>query len=209
MAFNPLKKAGLTEQQNALFNTIIKDLDTFSTDIPYVSKKIASKNELKLYKHIFDNFENVIISMQVHMLRIVNVDAFSIIKEWKENGCPPHGYGDLKKFFSLIDKLSLDFVISDSEGKVLLVIELDGPEHEIDFSVIEKWVIDSSVIENWNGNMLIEAPVEVKAWYRDRFKTDALSNAGINLLRIKNEEIGKGANLSFLTCKIRKYLSQV
>lgn len=208
MAFNPFKDPELTDQQDALYNTICQDLLLWLSDVPHITRCFGSANEWALYNHIVKHFD-VIVSMQVHLIRVVNVDSELIKNEWINSGRCIYEYPKFQSLFDSIDKLSLDYVICDKNGNIKLVIELDGPEHDIDVNEIKKWVLASSTSPDWNGRSLINMPQCIAAWYRDKFKEHAIKSAGIDFIRLKNQEIAQSADLSLLTSKLSKYLNDL
>lgn len=142
---------------------------------PPVSAKIfLSRNEIKLLTCLRDWLPNFIISTQVHLLQLIKVEKDDIDDLFMKNYDYIFGDDTSKnreyaywKIFNMVSLLSVDFVIIDLFGQPVYAIELDGPEHGTDTSLIE----------------------------RDKIKNHVLNSINIPLLRIANAELAEKKSL--------------
>ena len=149
---------------------------------PVRAKRFLSQNEIRLLAYLRAWLPNFLISTQVHLLQLINVDENDINTSFMKS----YDYilGDdtsqnrgsaYWKIFNMVNLLSVDFVITDLIGQPAYAIELDGPEHRTDTGLIE----------------------------RDKIKNHVLSAIKIPLLRIENAELGA---LNALETKVRGFV---
>jgi len=83
-------------------------------EFPFYSTNLMSEYELKLYSKLKQAYPDRMIMSQVQLSQVVRA---------------PKGKDSLY-WFNRISRMSLDFVICDSNSTPLVVIELDDPTHE-------------------------------------------------------------------------------
>jgi len=88
----------------------IHDIDDV---FPYFKVNLLSEAELKCYKNLVKAFPEFSVFAQVQLSQIVGIPKNDRFMYW----------------LNRINRMSLDFVISDSKASVLCVIELDDPTH--------------------------------------------------------------------------------
>jgi hypothetical protein len=149
----------------ALSQLIVSPLDM---PPPVRAKRFLSTNEMKLLAYLKVWLPNFMVFTQVHLLQMINVEEKDI------NGSFMKDYdyilGDdttenrksaYWKIFNLVNLLSVDFILADLVGNPVYAIELDGPEHETEASLIE----------------------------RDKIKAHVLNSITVPLLKIRNVEL--------------------
>lgn len=148
---------------------------------PVRAKRFLSKNEIKLLVYLRAWLPNYLVSTQVHLLQLIDVDEKDIDASFMKNyeylvgdDTPQNRKSTYWKAFNMVNLLSVDFVITDLLGQPIYAIELDGPEHRTDTSLIE----------------------------RDKIKGHVLSAIKIPLLRIENAELG---DLNALEIKVKGF----
>jgi very-short-patch-repair endonuclease len=83
-------------------------------EFPFYSTNLMSEYELKLYSKLKQAYPNRMIMSQVQLSQVVRA---------------PKGKDSLY-WFNRISRMSLDFVICDSNSTPLAAVELDDPTHE-------------------------------------------------------------------------------
>lgn len=142
------------------YDSLYSDLPTKLVEtLPTKRAIFLSKIERHFFEALTEKFPNCHIFSQVQLIRLVDIDESKTPQLVKE--FPTFFKGESEKYaiFNLINKLSVDFVIANKTGYPRCVIEVDGEEHKKSYSV-----------------------------RKDKFKSKALENAGITLLRITNED---------------------
>lgn len=149
---------------------------------PVRAKRFLSQNEIQLLAYLREWLPNFLISTQVHLLQLINVDENDINTSFMKNydyifgdDTPKNRALAYWKIFNMVSLLSVDFVITNLIGEPAYAIELDGPEHRTDTRLIE----------------------------RDKIKSHVLNVINIPLLRIENAELAAQKSLEM---KVRGFV---
>lgn len=135
---------------------------------PVRAKRFLSENEIALLAYLRAWLPNYLISTQVHLLQMIEVNESDIDPSFMKNydyivgdDTPENRKSAYWKVFNMVNLLSVDFVVANLVGQPAYAIELDGPEHKSDTRLIE----------------------------RDKIKAYVLNAIKIPLLRIENSEL--------------------
>lgn len=157
------------------YDSLYSDLPTKLVEtLPTKRAIFLSKIERNFFEALTKKFPNCHIFSQVQLIRLVDIDKSKIPQLKKEFPTFFQGEPEQYTIFNLINKLSVDFVIANKTGYPRCVIEVDGEEHKTSYSA-----------------------------RKDKFKSKALENAGITLLRITNKDASDEKKLESFLEEIR------
>lgn len=167
----------LVEKDNSIISDLVKYCNYNSETPVLTSTKVYSAFDL-----MYNDYQPQLEKYRKHIKRVSNFDSENIVNTIIYNICKNKLYGDFfyqfEKPLKYILKITQDM---DYEDKAFI----NNINTHCDFVIYNKF--DSSVIlEIEVDGSQHEAPVQAK---RDRRKDRLLTNAGINHLRIKTNEI--------------------
>lgn len=176
MAFRPaFIPSNMPMQEYAQVCALYQLINTPLEMLPPVrAKQFLSANEIALLAFLRAWLPNYLISTQVHLLQMIEVNESDIDPRFMKNydyivgdDTPENRKSAYWKVFNMVNLLSVDFVVTNLVGQPVYAIELDGPEHKSEMKLIE----------------------------RDKIKAHVLNAIKIPLLRIENSELASPNSL--------------